>query len=78
MRLTVLGYTQRGGNPSARSRLLASLFADKAVELLSERHNSRAAVLRNGKITSMGLEESCKTEKPIDLKLLNLARVLAT
>ena len=78
VRLTVLGYTQRGGNPSARSRLLASLFADKAVELICERRKSMGVVLRNGKITSIGLEESCKTEKPIDLSLLDLARVLAT
>jgi 6-phosphofructokinase 1 len=78
VRLTVLGYTQRGGDPSARSRLLASLFADKAVELLSDGRGSRAVVLRNGKITSIGLEESCKTEKPLDLSLLKLARALAT
>jgi 6-phosphofructokinase 1 len=78
VRLSVLGYTQRGGNPSARSRLLASLFADKAVELLSEGQGSRVVVLRNGKITSIGLKESCKTEKILDLGLLNLARVLTT
>jgi 6-phosphofructokinase 1 len=78
VRLSVLGYTQRGGNPSARSRLLASLFADEAVELLSKGQGSRAAVLRNGKITSIGLEESCKTEKPLDLSLFNLASALAT
>ena len=78
VRLTVLGYTQRGGDPSARSRLLASLFADKAVELISDRRRSRAVVLRNGKITSIGLEESCRTEKPIDLSLLDLAKRLAT
>jgi 6-phosphofructokinase 1 len=78
VRLSVLGYTQRGGNPSARSRLLASLFADEAVELLSKGQGSRAAVLRNGNITSIGLEESCKTEKPLNSSLLNLASVLAT
>jgi 6-phosphofructokinase 1 len=78
VRLSVLGYTQRGGNPSARSRLLASLFADEAVEMLSKGQGSRAVVLRNGKITSIELEESCKTEKLLDLGLLNLARVLAT
>lgn len=78
VRLSVLGYTQRGGSPSARSRLLASLFADKAVELLSEGQGSRAVVFQNGKITSIGLEESCKTEKPLNLSLLDLARVLAT
>ncbi len=78
VRLSVLGYTQRGGNPSARSRLLACLFAEEAVELLSKGQGSRAVVLQNGKITSIGLEESCKTEKLLDLGLLNLARVLAT
>jgi 6-phosphofructokinase 1 len=78
VRLSVLGYTQRGGNPTARSRLLASLFADKAVEQLSEGQGSMVVRLRNGKITSIGLEESCKTEKLLDLSLLNLARVLTT
>ena len=78
VRLSVLGYTQRGGNPSARSRLLASLFANKAVELIGEQQKNRAVVLQDGKVTSMGLEESCKSEKPIDLSLLDLARVLTT
>jgi len=78
VRLSVLGYTQRGGNPSARSRLLASLFANKAVELISERQKSMAVVLQDGKVTSMRFEESCKIEKPIDLSLLDLARVLTT
>jgi 6-phosphofructokinase 1 len=73
-----LGYTQRGGNPLARSRLLASLFADKAVELSSDKRGSRAVVLRNGKITSIELEESCKTKKPLDSSLLTLAQALAT
>ncbi len=78
VRLSVLGYTQRGGNPSARSRLLASLFANKAVELIDEQQKSSVVVLQNGKITSIGLEESCKTEKQIDLSLLDLAKVLTT
>lgn len=78
VRLSVLGYTQRGGSPSARSRLLASLFADKAVELLCEEKGSRVVGLRDGNIMSIGLEKSCKTEKPLDLSLLKLAKVLAT
>ena len=78
VRLSILGYAQRGGNPTARSRLLASLFADKAVELLSEGQGSRIVGLQNGRITTIELEKSCKTEKPLDLSLLKLARVLAT
>ncbi len=77
-RLSVLGYTQRGGNPSSRSRLLANLFANQAVQLLSEGQGNRAVVLQSGKITDMRLEESCRTEKPINVDLLELAKVLAT
>jgi len=78
VRPSVLGYAQRGGNPTARSRLLASLFANKAVELLSEEDGSRVVGLQNGTITSIELRKSCKTKKPLDLNLLKLANVLAT
>jgi len=77
-RLSILGYAQRGGSPSARSRLLASLFADKAVELLSQGKGNRIVGLNQGAITSIGMDRSCKTEKPLDLDLLRLAKVLAT
>ena len=78
VRLSILGYAQRGGNPTARSRLLASLFAEKAVELLSKAQGDRIVGLQKGRITSVDLEESCKTEKPLDLNLLKLANTLAT
>jgi 6-phosphofructokinase 1 len=77
-RLSVLGYAQRGGNPTARSRLLANLFANKAVELLSKEQGNRIVGLQKGVITSIELEKSCKTEKPLDLNLLKLASILAT
>lgn len=78
VRLSVLGYTQRGGNPTARSRLLASLFADKAVELVSQEKGNRIVGINNGKITSIELEKSINTEKPLDLDLLKLAKVLSS
>ena len=78
VRLSILGYAQRDGNPTARSRLLASLFADKAVELLSEGQGSRIVGLHDGRITDIELRKSCTTEKPLDLNLLRLAKVLAT
>jgi 6-phosphofructokinase 1 len=78
VRLSVLGYTQRGGNPTARSRLLASLFADKAVELVSQEKGNRIVGLNNCNITSVDLEKSINTEKPLDLSLLKLAKVLAS
>jgi len=77
-RLSVLGYAQRGGNPTARSRLLASLFADKAVQLLLEEKGNRIVGLQKGRIISVKLKRSCKTKKRLDLDLLRLAKLLAT
>ncbi|HKZ88371.1 MAG TPA: 6-phosphofructokinase [Candidatus Bathyarchaeia archaeon] len=77
VRLTILGYVQRGGSPSARSRLLASLFAEKAVELLLQGQGNRVVGLRNGAIISTELEESSKGYKPLDESLLKLAEMLS-
>lgn len=78
VRISVLGYAQRGGSPTARSRLLASLFGNKAVELLLKGQGDRVVGLQNGQVTATSLERSCKTKKPLDLNLLLLANMLAT
>lgn len=78
VRLSILGYAQRGGSPTARSRLLANLFANEAVELLSKGQGNRVVGLQNGNIASIELEKSCKNEKPMDLSLLKLADLLTT
>jgi 6-phosphofructokinase 1 len=78
VRLSVLGYAQRGGSPTARSRLLASLFAEKAVELLSEERGNIVVGLQGNKVTSIELKKCCAMEKPLNVNLLKLAKVLAT
>jgi len=78
VRLSILGYAQRGGSPTARSRLLAGLFADKAVELLHGKRGNKVVGVLNGAVNSLELEKSCKTRKPIDLSMLELAEILAT
>jgi 6-phosphofructokinase 1 len=77
VRLSILGYAQRGGTPTARSRLLASLFAEKAVELFCEGKDNMAIGLLDGKITGTDLVKSSQTIKPLDLRLLNTAKMLA-
>lgn len=78
VRLSVLGYAQRGGSPTARSRMLACLFGNKAVELLLEKRGSLMVGLQNGKVASISLEETCSNRKPLNLRLLRLADILAT
>ena len=78
VRLSILGYAQRGGSPTARSRLLASLFAEKAVDLLCQEQGNKVVGLQDGAILGVDLKKSCETQKPLDLRLLELAEMLAT
>lgn len=77
VRLSILGYAQRGGSPTARSRFLANVFADEAVKALSKGQGSKVVCLQNGKTMSIDLGESCNKEKPLDFSLLELSKVLA-
>lgn len=78
VRLSITGYAQRGGNPTARSRLLANLFADKAVQLLKNEQGNMMVALQEGKVSSIELEQVCNNEKALDLRLMQLAETLAT
>jgi len=78
VRLSIVGYAQRGGSPTARSRLLASLFAEEAVSLLASGAGNCVVGLQGGQVKTTSLEEVCAREKPLDKRLLSLAKILAT
>src|SRR5271169_3087921 len=78
VRLSILGYAQRGGSPTTRSRLLASLFAEKAVDLICQGNGNMAVGLQNGVIAGYDLDKAANGKKPIDLRLLQVADMLAT
>ena len=77
VRVSVLGYVQRGGSPTARSRYLACTFAEKAMLLLSEGKGGEVVGIRGGEIVSTSLEDSCKNVKKLDPRVLRLAEKLA-
>jgi len=77
VRLSILGYSQRGGSPTARSRLLASLFAERAVELVCEGKSNLAVGLERGAITHFDLEKAANNRKHLDLRLLKVAEMLS-
>jgi len=78
VRLSILGYAQRGGSPTARSRLLASLFAEKAVDLLLQGKGNLTVGLQKGEVKTVSFEKICSNTKPLDLSLMKLAEMLAT
>lgn len=77
VKVSNLGYIQRGGNPSARSRNLASRFGSFAVDLILQGKKNRAVVIQNSNIKSIPVKEVTYAEKEIDKKTLQLIAALA-
>ena len=51
-RATILGHMQRGGSPSCKDRVCASIMGSKAVELLIKGKSNRVVGLRHGEYTT--------------------------
>lgn len=64
-RCTVLGYVQRGGTPTAYDRVLSTKYGSKAMELALNGEFNRLAVIRDGKLSSVSLEEVVGDNKVI-------------
>ena len=56
-RNTTLGYMQRGGTPTAFDRVLSTKYGAKAMELALSGQFGVLAVLKNGKLDSVSLED---------------------
>ena len=57
VRTTVLGYIQRGGNPSPFDRNLATRLGGHATELIAERAFGRMVCIQGGDVSSVDLSE---------------------
>ncbi|HEX8091478.1 MAG TPA: ATP-dependent 6-phosphofructokinase [Blastocatellia bacterium] len=74
-RVTVLGYIQRGGSPSAYDRVLATRLGVHAVELALRGEYGRMAALSGTEITSVPLEEVADKHKPVDEHIFHTAEI---
>ncbi|MCB9435588.1 MAG: 6-phosphofructokinase [Anaerolineales bacterium] len=77
VRATTLGHVQRGGTPGAFDRILATRLAAEATEQLAQGRSGVLIGLLRGEITATPLSEVVANPKPLDPKLLELAKVLA-
>lgn len=80
VRVTVLGYLQRGGEPTPFDRALCTRFGTEAARLLAEGKYNRMVAMRNGIITSVPLKDVAGRIKtvPTDDGLLESARMVGT
>ncbi len=77
VRVSVLGYIQRGGSPTARSRYLAAHMGNQAVTALHEGHVAVLSAIQKGGFMHFPLSEAIKKPKHIDRQAYKLTYQLA-
>ena len=75
-RQVVLGYLQRGDNPSAQDRLLATRMGKAVVDLIERDEESLAVGIVGNEIKSFTFEEALATTREADLDLMALMEQL--
>jgi 6-phosphofructokinase 1 len=75
-RATILGHVQRGGTPTARDRVLATLFGYEALKLIAGGQFNRMVAMENGQLTSVPIEDVADRQRlvPVDDPLLIACR----
>lgn len=76
-RATVLGHVQRGGHPTVRDRVTASLMGYKAVELLKEGIGNRVIAMQHDNIVDFDIFEALNMTKSLDLELYKIAHEIS-
>ncbi|MBO5228628.1 MAG: ATP-dependent 6-phosphofructokinase, partial [Lachnospiraceae bacterium] len=68
---------QRGGSPTCKDRMMASLMGSYAVKLLEEGKNMRVVAYKNGSICDYDIDEALDMKKDIDEYEFEVAKVLS-
>ncbi|MGB3183382.1 MAG: 6-phosphofructokinase [Cyclobacteriaceae bacterium] len=77
IKVTTLGHIQRGGNPSALDRILASRLGIGAVEGLLAGYKNVMAGIINDRLTYTPLDEAISKNKPLNKELVNMVNILS-
>ncbi len=76
LRVTILGHVQRGGNPSAFDRILASRSGVAAVETIARGRYGVLVGIINNQIKTLPLDEVTTHKKTLDPSLIELSHIL--
>lgn len=76
-RYSILGYTQRGGSPSAYDRLIGSQMGAYSVKLLCSGEKTKAVGINGTGIFDMDLEEAITVKKDFDYTTYELTKILS-
>ncbi len=77
VKLSVLGHIQRGGSPTAKDRIYASLFGQKAVDAILAGERGKFVGVQGDELVLVPFNHAWEQKKRIDPKLLKLLEHLA-
>lgn len=76
-RATILGHVQRGGHPTVRDRVTASLMGYKAVELLKEGIGNRVLAMNKDVIVDYDIFEALNMKKSLNIEEYKIAHEIS-
>ena len=77
-RASILGHMQRGGSPTARDRVCASVMGSYAVDIIDQGKKNRLVGYKNGSVYDVDIDEAFAMEKSIDDYQYTVANILGT
>ena len=75
-RATILGHMQRGGAPTCKDRVYASIMGAKAVELLCAGKSNRVVAYKNGEYVDYDIQEALSMKKDIPEEQYKISKML--
>ena len=76
-RATVLGHFQRGGTPTARDRMHATVMGYTAVKGIHSGEKNKAVVYRGGRHVFMDIDEALNAQKEYSPEMYDITKILA-
>ncbi len=76
-RVTILGHIQRGGSPTAFDRHLSARLGIRAVQAILAGETDMMVGLRGQEITLAPLVDVTSKNRPVDMEIYNMVRMLA-
>lgn len=77
-RATILGYMQRGGNPTCKDRYYASIMGAYAADILCEGKTNRVVGYKDGQFVDFDIDEALAMQKDINDYEFEVSRVLSS
>ena len=75
-RATILGHMQRGGTPTCKDRVYASIMGARAAELLAEGKSNRLVAYKHGEFVDYDIQEALNMKKDIPEEQYEVAKLL--